>query len=152
MRKDKMREAKIRAGHYCAYQERTQQEVRDKLYNLGLYSEEVEEVLTELIVENYVNEERYAKSFAGGKFRVKQWGKGKIKFELKKRKISSYCIDLALAEIADEEYEEAIKQLIQKKAASLVGDEFIIKNKTARYVIGKGYEPEIVWSTINQML
>ena len=88
MRLDKMKAAKLKAGNYCAYQERTQQEVRDKLYGIGLYSDEVEQVLAELITENYVNEERFAKSFAGGKFRLKQWGKKKIVYALKQRNIS----------------------------------------------------------------
>jgi len=152
MRIDKMKEAKVKAGNYCAYQERTQQEVRDKLYALGLYRDEVEEVLAELITENFVNEERYAKSFASGKFRLKQWGKRKIIFELKKKNISSYCIDQALKEITDEEYEEAILRLIHKKNSHEGGDEYLLKNKTARFLIGKGYEPEIVWTIINDNL
>lgn len=152
MRIDKMKEAKVKAGNYCAYQERTQQEVRDKLYALGLYRDEVEEVLVELITENFVNEERYAKSFASGKFRLKHWGKRKIIFELKKKNISSYCIDQALKEISDQEYKEAILRLIHKKHRPEGGDEYLLKNKTARFLIGKGYEPEIVWSLINDNL
>lgn len=149
MRRDKMKEAKIKAGNYCAYQERTQQEVRNKLYNLGLYSDEVEEVLTELITENFVNEERYAKAFARGKFRYKQWGRKKITYALKQKKISTYCIDQALHEISEEEYEQEILRLIEKKSSQLSGDVFIVKNKIARYLIGKGFEQELVWSFLN---
>lgn len=149
MRHDKMKLAKVKAGNYCAYQERTQQEVRDKLYKLGLYSDEVEEVLTELITENYVNEERFAKTFASGKFNLKHWGKIKISYELKHRNISSYCIDKALEEILDEDYEKVILQLINQKLRQLSGDEYILKNKIARYVISKGFESELVWSIIN---
>ncbi len=79
----------VKACNYCAYQERTQQEVRDKLYDLGLFSDEVEDVLSQLITANFVNEERYAKAFASGKFRLKRWGRQKILFELKRRKIYS---------------------------------------------------------------
>ena len=152
MRLDKMKAAKLKAGNYCAYQERTQQEVRDKLYGIGLYSDEVEQVLTELITENYVNEERYAKSFAGGKFRLKKWGKKKIVYALKHRNISPYCIEQALKEISDEEYEHVITQLVERKSNQLQGEIFIVKNKIARYLVGKGFENELVWSIVNKQL
>jgi len=152
VRQDKMKAAKVKAGNYCAYQERTHQEVRNKLYELGLYSDEVEEVLTELITENYVNEERFACTFASGKFRLKHWGRRKIIYELKHRNISSYCIDKALLEITDEEYERAIILLIDKKFAQFSGEEFIVKNKIARHLIGKGFETELVWSILNSQL
>ena len=152
MRLDKMKAAKLKAGNYCAYQERTQQEVRDKLYGIGLYSDEVEQVLTELITENYVNEERFAKSFAGGKFRLKQWGKKKIVYALKQRNISSYCIEQGLKEISDEEYEYVITQLVERKSNQLQGEIFIVKNKIARYLVGKGFENELVWSIVNKQL
>lgn len=152
MRLDKMKAAKLKAGNYCAYQERTQQEVRDKLYGIGLYSDEVEQVLTELITENYVNEERFAKSFAGGKFRLKQWGKKKIVYALKQRNISPYCIEQGLKEISDEEYEYVITQLVERKSNQLQGGIFIVKNKIARYLVGKGFENELVWSIVNKQL
>ena len=139
-----MKEAKIKAGNYCAYQERTQQEVRDKLYSLGLYRDEVEEVLTELIIDKFVDEERYAKTFASGKFRIKKWGKIKISYALKQKHLSSYCIDKALGEIADQEYEEQIAQLIKQKHERLSGDEFTVNNKVVNYLVGKGYERELV--------
>src|SRR6478736_3420107 len=82
--------------HYCAYQERSHAETRDKLYGFGLYKHEVETLLTQLIEENYLNEERYAIAFAGGKFRMKQWGRVKIKYELKQKQVSEYNIKNAL--------------------------------------------------------
>jgi regulatory protein len=85
-------QALIKAQMSCAYQERCQQEIRDKLYEWGLHSNEVENIIADLISTNFLNEERFAKAFAGGKFRIKKWGKVKIKIELKKRKISDYCI------------------------------------------------------------
>ena len=150
MRSDKMKEAKVKAGRYCAYQERTQQEVRDKLYALGLFRDEVEQVLTELITENYVNEERFAKSYASGKFRIKQWGKRKIIYALKQKNISSYCIEKALKEIEEDEYIATIKKLIDKKSSALAGDKFIINKKVSNYMIGKGFEAELVWSILNE--
>jgi len=150
MRSDKMKEAKVKAGRYCAYQERTQQEVRDKLYALELFRDEVEQVLTELITENYVNEERFAKSYASGKFRIKQWGKRKIIYALKQKNISSYCIEKALKEIEEDEYIATIKKLIDKKSSALAGDKFIINKKVSNYMIGKGFEAELVWSILNE--
>ena len=84
--------ALLKAADYCAYQERSQQEVRDKLYGYGLHHDEVEENLSELITQGYLNEERFAKAYAGGKFRIKGWGKRKILQGLKQHRISEYCI------------------------------------------------------------
>jgi len=147
-----MKTAKIKAGNYCAYQERTQQEVRDKLYSLGLYRDEVEDVLTELISENFVNEERFAKSFARGKFSLKKWGKRRIVFELKKRNLSPYCIDQAIKEISDEAYEKMIFQIIENKISYLPEVGYTTKNKIVKYLIGKGFETEIVWTLLNRYL
>ena len=145
-----MKEAKVKAGHYCAYQERTQQEVRDKLYALGLYRDEVEQTLSDLISENFVNEERFAKAYASGKFRIKQWGRRKIIYALKQKNISPYCIDKALKEIPEDEYKEVIKKLIENKRNTLTGDNFMKKHKISSYLIGKGFESELVWVTLNE--
>lgn len=151
MRKDIMKAAKLKAGNYCAYQERTHQEVRDKLYALDLFRDEVEEILTELISENFINEERYAKTFASGKFRLKHWGRRKIIYALKQKHISPYCVDQAMKEIQDDEYEQTALSLIEKKRSQLSGeDSFILKNKIARYLIGKGFESELVWTLLNK--
>ncbi len=152
MRPDKMKAAKMKAGNYCAYQERTQQEVRDKLYSLGLYRDEVEDVLTELISENFVNEERFAKSFARGKFNLKKWGKRKIIFELKKRNLSPYCIDQAIKEISDEAYEKMIFQIIENKMSYLPEVGYTTKNRIIKYLIGKGFETEKAWTILNSYL
>lgn len=152
MRPDKMKEAKAKAGKFCAYQERTQQEVRDKLYALGLYRDEVENVLTELITENFINEERYAKAYAGGKFRMKQWGRRKIEYALGQKKISPYCIEKGLKEISEDEYEKVIIKLIEKRKPATKNIDYVSKSKVARHIIGKGFEPEIVWELINEKL
>src|ERR1700744_6284152 len=81
-----------KAQHYCAYQERCHSEVKEKLYSIGLRKNDVEELMATLVEENYLNEERFAVQFAGGRFRIKHWGKVKIKFELKKKQVSDYCI------------------------------------------------------------
>lgn len=142
--------AKVKIEQYCAYQERSQQEVRDKLYDMGLHKEDVENIITELIGENFLNEERFAIAFARGKFRIKQWGKVKIKQHLKQKRVSEYCIKKALALIDADEYEKTIKHLIEKKdRESKDKDAYIKRQKTIRYVISRGFEPDIVLSLIN---
>lgn len=142
--------AKVKIEQYCAYQERSQQEVRDKLYDMGLHKEDVENIITELIGENFLNEERFAIAFARGKFRIKQWGKVKIKQHLKQKRVSEYCIKKALALIDADEYEKTIKHLIEKKdRESKEKDAYIKRQKTIRYVISRGFEPDIVLSLVN---
>jgi len=144
-------EALNKLARYCAYQERSQQQVRDKLYQYGLYRDEVEEVIAKLITEDFINEERFAKSYAGGKFRVKKWGRIKILEGLKQHKLSSYCIKKAMEEIDETSYQDVLSQLILKKKESLSEENaYIEKQKVARYVIGKGYEPELVWEALRQ--
>ncbi|WPP53508.1 regulatory protein RecX [Catalinimonas niigatensis] len=140
-------QAKVKAAKYCAYQERTQQEVRDKLYQYGLYSDAVEEVLTELITEGFVNEERYAYAFCRGKFNQNKWGRIKIGMMLRQKGLSNYCIQSGLKQISEEEYQQQLSELIRKKWASLEGeDDYSRKHKTVRYLMGKGYEPDLIWS------
>ena len=144
-------EIKAAILHYCKYQERCHMEVRNKLYELGCTPGEVERQLTRLIETGVLNEERFAKAFAGGKFRMKQWGREKIKQQLKLRKISDYCIKKALAEINSEEYEGALNKLAYKKANEIKGDKSILsrKSKLYRYLVQKGYERDMVMDAIN---
>ena len=145
-------QSRAKAMKYCAYQERTQQEVRDKLYSYGLYPDAVEEVLTELITEDFVNEERYAQSFARGKFRQNKWGRIKIRRSLQQKGISRYCVEKGMQEIDEGGYYDTLHQLMSKKWASLAGDDaYVRKNKTVRYVLGKGYEAELAWKVVEEM-
>lgn len=132
--------------YYCAYQERSHAEVKKKLYGFGLYKNEVELLMSQLIEENYLNEERFAMAFAGGKFRIKQWGKTRIKFELKQRQVSDYCIKKALAAIPDEDYEKALQKLATEKLATLKTEQnlFTKKSKLQNYLVGKGYEFNLI--------
>ncbi|MDF9800906.1 regulatory protein [Catalinimonas alkaloidigena] len=140
-------QAKAKAAKYCAYQERTQQQVRDKLYQYGLYSDAVEEVLAELITDGFINEERYAQAFSRGKFGQNKWGRVKIEMMLRQKGLSNYCIQSGLKEIAEEDYRQQLRELLNKKWASLDGeDDYTRKNKTVRYLMGKGYEPDLIWS------
>lgn len=146
----------IKAQKYCAYQERCQQEVRDKLYEWGLWEDAVEEIISELINENFINEERFAVAFARGKFRIKKWGRTKIKLELKKRNISEYCIKKALKELGGEDYTKTLNKLlaqgIKKYPFKRGGMQEAIQNqKLVRFAVSKGFEPEMVWNEIKKM-
>ena len=146
-------EAKVKAAKYCAYQERSQKEVRNKLYDLGLYGDEVEEVISELITDNYINEERFAKAYIGGKFRAKKWGRKKILMGIKQYDITSYCIKKGLEEIDENDYRSVLFQLIEKKTDSLIEPNLFIKrNKVAKYVIGRGFEAELVWNAVKEII
>ncbi len=153
METEKHKKVKLKIASYCAYQERCQQEVRSKLYSYELFKEEVEELLAWLITENYLNEERFAITFAGGKFRIKKWGKFKITQALKQKAISDYCIKKAMQEIGQEDYLATIASLIDKKMAEYslrVSNPFQLRNKTAKYIISKGFEPDLVWQVLQR--
>ncbi len=139
--------------HFCAYQERSHQEVKDKLYSLGLWKKDVEPILSQLIEENYLNEERFASEFAGGKFRMKHWGRVKIKYELRQRQVSDYCIRKALASIDSDEYAKSLNKLATQKNETLRGEKniFIRKRKLQDYLLQKGYEPVLIHATLNAM-
>ena len=144
-------QALIKAQMSCAYQERCQQEIRDKLYEWGLHSNEVENIIADLISTNFLNEERFAIAFAGGKFRIKKWGKVKIKIELKKRKISDYCIRKGLAEIDEKEYINTLKDVLSKKLKENAKGKIQIRNyKAAQYAQSRGFEGDLIWDIIKQ--
>ncbi len=144
-------QALIKAQQSCAYQERCQQEMRNKLYEWGLYSNDVENIIADLITNDFLNEERFAKSYAGGKFRIKKWGRIKIKTELKKRNISDYCIKKAMQEINDTEYIKTLQQLIEKKNKEIKGKKTQIHTyKVAKYAISKGFESDVVWELLRE--
>ena len=133
---------------YCAYRERCHKEVRDKLLQLGLRGMELEEMLAELIQKDFLNEERFARTYSRSKFRQNHWGRKKILMELKRRQISDYCIRMGMKEIVQEEYEDQLEQLAQRYMERQNGSAYVVRNKTARYLIGKGYEPDLVWMSL----
>jgi len=142
----------IKLSSFCAYQERTQQEVREKLYELEADKDLTEEIITELITENFINEERFARTFTGGKFRLKKWGRNKIVKELENREITSYCIRKGLEEIEEKEYQKALRELLNKKNREEKEENlYKRKHKLSLFAIRKGYEPELVWETINEL-
>jgi regulatory protein len=128
-------QARQKLKHYCAYQERCHSEVKEKLYELGVWKKEHDEITAKLIEENYLNEERFAIAFAGGKFRIKQWGRVKIKYELK--------------QIDEEEYLKVLDKLAKEKYASLKIEQYLVrKKKTMDYLIRRGFEAELVNESI----
>lgn len=139
--------------HYCGYQERCHAEVKQKLYSLGLWKKDVETIISRLIEENYLNEERFAKLFAGGKFRMKQWGRVKIRYELKQKQISEYCVKVGLQEISEDDYNKTIRKLTETKWKSLKSEKniFVKKTKTTNYLLQKGFEPGLIRAAINHL-
>ncbi|RYD56909.1 MAG: RecX family transcriptional regulator [Sphingobacteriales bacterium] len=139
---------------YCNYQERSHQEARDKLYELGSRTPEVEEFIAELIEKGVLNEERFARAIARGKFRMKQWGKQKIIQQLKQQRISEYCIKKALTEIDSDEYDQTLRKLAEKKWAELRTERSVParKAKTYRYLMQKGYESSMIQDAINEII
>ena len=142
-------QATIKAQNSCAYQERCQQEMRDKLYEWGLYSNDVENIIANLISDNFLNEERFAKAFAGGKFRIKKWGRVKIKIELKRRKISDYCIKKGMQEIDDKDYTKTLKDILAKKLKENPKGKQQVRNyKAAQYAMSRGFESDLIWDIL----
>ena len=143
---DSLLAALQKAKHYCAYQERSHSEVREKLYSFKLHKNEVEQLLTQLIEEDYLNEERFAIAYAGGKFRIKHWGKEKIKYALKQKYVSDYCIRKALATIPATDYNKTFFSVADKKLATLKSEKniFIKKRKMKDYLQQKGFELKMI--------
>ena len=143
-----------KAASYCAYQERTQDEVKQRLKKWDVWGDEADEIIAELISMNYLSEERFAKTYAGGKFRMKNWGRMKIKQELHRRGLSEYSIEKGMKEIGDTAYLEGLKDLLAKKKILLERtepDKFKLKQKLVRFALGKGYESELIWKTIEEI-
>jgi regulatory protein len=138
---------------YCAYQERCHSEVRKKLFEYELKSSEIDEIITQLILSGFLNEERYAKAFAGGKFRMKQWGRLKIVHALEANGVSKNCIKSGLAEIDPGDYQKALREILEKKIGDV--DEpnlYSRRDKLSKFAIQKGYEPELVWKILREIL
>lgn len=131
---------------YCAYQERCHSEVKEKLYSYGVYGNDAEDIIGKLIEEDYLNEERYAIHFAGGKFRMKQWGKVKIKYELRQKQVSDYCIKKALNSIDEKEYFLVLEKLKEQKLKTLKSEKniFIKKRKLQDFLLQRGFENDLV--------
>lgn len=136
---------------YCAYQDRCHQEVRNKLLQLNIFGNELEDIMTLLIADGFLNEERYAKSYARGKFRIKKWGRNKIKQQLQLRHISSYCIKIAMGEIDEEEYYLTLKKLIENQLNKYQRlNNLIRKDKAIKYAHRRGFEAVLIFEVIKE--
>src|SRR5688572_6054369 len=145
-------EALQKLRHYCGYQERSHSEAQQKLWDLGVRRAEHDEIISSLIEDNYLNEERFARQFAGGKFRLKDWGRKKIYYALKEKKVSEYNIKKALKEIDEEDYQKTLNNLAEKKYASLKGEQYLMrKKKTIDFLLQRGFESELVIKAVNKL-
>jgi regulatory protein len=146
-------EAKRALEKYCAYQERCHKEVTQKLYDLNMILEARELIIVHLIEHNFLNEERFATSYARGKFRIKKWGKQRITRELKFREISIYNIKSALKEIDTHGYLETFNLLAEKKLATIKEkNKYKKRKKLADYLLYRGWESQLVYAKVNELI
>ena len=148
-----LQEAVKKLEHYCAYQDRCHQEVASKLKAMRMIPEAIDHVITHLIEENYLNEERFSCSFARGKFKIKKWGKKRIVNELKQRDISAFNIKCALKEIDDEDYVLTLQELAQKRVLELKETNLLKKRKKlGDYLLYRGWESHLVYEKIKELI
>ncbi len=146
-------EALKKMEHYCAYQERCHKDVEDKLKTMKLIPEAKEKIILHLLEQNFLNEERFAKSFARGKFRIKNWGKQRIVRELKYRNISLYNIKTALKEIPEKDYFDMFHQIAEKKHTSLKGtNKYKKRKKLTDYLLYRGWETHLIFDKVKELI
>ncbi|OOG78820.1 regulatory protein RecX [Algoriphagus sp. A40] len=144
-----LEEAKGKLETYCAYQERSQWEVRRKLNEKGIKGDQSEELICEMITADFLNEERFARAFARGKFRLKHWGRIRITRELKIREISPRCIQMALTEIDPEEYYDSLLTQAKKKWEKTTEKDPLKKRyKVIHFLMSKGFEQDMVQEAV----
>lgn len=145
-------EAQLKLEYYCSYQERCHQEVVQKSYDLGMKSNEVDSIVVHLLQNNFLNEERFARSFARGKHRIKLWGKIRIVNELKYRHISAPNIKCALTEISEEEYHDTLDQLSERHWETIRETNVQKKKKKfCDYLLRKGWESHLVYEKLKEL-
>ncbi|WP_422083164.1 regulatory protein RecX [Ulvibacterium sp.] len=146
-------EAIKKLERYCAYRERCHKEAVSKLKEMGMIPEAIDQIMAHLVLEGYLNEERFAKSFARGKFTIKKWGRNRITNELKQRNISKYNIQTALREIDEEDYQRTLDTLARKRVNQLTGKSLPEKRrKLADYLFYRGWENHLVYDKIEALL
>ena len=144
-------EAKRRLERYCAYQERSHRQVKEKLREMGMIPLAIDEIIVHLITHNFLNEERFARSYARGKFRIKKWGRYKITQGLKQLGLSDYIIEAGLEEIDEEEYMEVFEAVAEKKYNAInERNVYKAKAKLANYLLYRGWEPELVYEKVEE--
>jgi len=146
-------EALRKLENYCAYQDRCHKEVEDKLFRMNMIPEAKEKIILHLIEHKFLNEERFAKSFSRGKFRIKKWGKQRIVRELKYKGVSKYNIETALKEINEDDYLSAFNELAEKKFNSITEtNTYKKKKKLIDYLLYRGWETHLVYAKVNQLI
>lgn len=147
-------EAKRRIERYCVYQERCHKEVRQKLYEMRMIPLAIDEIIDHLLRHNFLNETRFSQAFARGKFRTKKWGRNRIVNELKLRQISKLNIKIALKEIPNDEYFKTFEALAEKRLQQLASETNVQKKrkKLADYLFYRGWESELVYGKVNEIL
>lgn len=145
-------EARTRLERYCAYQERCHQEVRRKLESMGMIPEAADQIITDLIKSDFLNEERFARAYARGKFRTKNWGRNRITMELKRRQISAFNIKAAMEELNEDDYHGKFHEIADKKIAQLQGEGLLKKKrKLADYLLYRGWESDLVYEKVREL-
>ena len=146
-------EATKKLEGFCTYQERCHMEVVDKLRDMGMITESIDLIVVHLIKHNYLNEERFARSFARGKFKIKKWGKIRIVNELKHRGISKYNIQTALKEIGEGDYVSTLDSLAKKRLASLKEPNLQKRRKKlVDYMLYRGWESDLVYEKALELI
>lgn len=148
-----IKEATLKLAQFCAYRDRSQKEVEDKLREMRMIPQACEQIIIELMREDFLNEERFARSFVRGKFRIKKWGKIKITQELKKKEISAPIIKLGLTEIDENEYLNILEQVAEKKLNLIKeSDPYKRKKKLSDYLLQRGFESNLVYELSNNLI
>jgi regulatory protein len=148
-----LKEATKKLEGYCAYQERCHKEVNTKLRTMFMIPEARDQIVAHLIQENYLNEERFAQSFARGKFNIKKWGRNRITNELKQRQISKYNIKTALKEIDDDDYLNTLHTLAKKRLTAIKEtNKQKRRKKLADYLFYRGWESHLVYSKLKELI
>lgn len=148
-----LEEAKRALENYCVYQDRCHKEVISKLYNCNMIPETHDIIIVHLIEHDFLNEERFSKSFARGKFRIKKWGKQRIVRELKFRDISSYNIKTALKEINEDDYLDTFNSLAEKRVIAIKETNIYKKRKKlADYLLYRGWESDLIYKKVNELI
>jgi regulatory protein len=147
-----LEQALSRLQRYCTYQDRCHIEVERKLTEMRMIPQAKEQIIMSLIEDDYLNEERFALAFVKGKFRIKKWGRIRLKAELKKRKISKYLIKSALEQISEKDYLFTFEELANRKANSIKANSILLKKKKlADYLIYRGWESSLLNNKMNQL-
>jgi regulatory protein len=147
---NKIKSAEKAMARFCSYQERTVNQVREKLSLRKIDPVDAERIINKLIGEGFINEERFAVSYMLGKFRQNKWGRNKIRYAMRGMGIDNRLIDKAAGAIDEEEYGFQLRKIIRKKAGESKLDPYVKKNKIANFLIGKGFESDLVWGIIKE--